>query len=60
MPAHTIKQRVLEAIEKLPSDASIDDVIERLVLLARVERGIAQLDAGQGVPHDEAKRQLLR
>ena len=54
------KQNVLEVIEKLPADATLEDAIERLVLLAKTERGLAELDAGQGVDHTEAKRRLLR
>ena len=54
------KEKVLEAIEKLPADATLEDAIERLVLLAKTERGLAELDAGQGVNHAEAKRRLLR
>jgi predicted transcriptional regulator len=54
------KQKVLEAIEKLPADATLEDAIERLVLLAKIERGAAELDAGKGIDHAEAKRRLLR
>ncbi|MBI4270985.1 MAG: hypothetical protein HY615_11675 [Candidatus Rokubacteria bacterium] len=54
------KQKVLEVIEKLPADATLEDAIERLVLLAKTQRGLAELDAGQGVDHAEAKRRLLR
>jgi predicted transcriptional regulator len=54
------KQRILEAIEKLPADATLEDAIERLVFLAKIERGLAELDAGQGIDHAEAKRRLLR
>jgi hypothetical protein len=54
------KQRVMEAIEKLPADATLEDAIERLVLLAKIERGLAELDAGKGIDHAEAKRRLLR
>ena len=60
MPVGTAKQRILEAIEKLPPDATVEDAIERLVFLAKIERGIAELDAGQGVSHAEAKQQLLQ
>jgi hypothetical protein len=60
MPGGTAKQRVLEAMEKLPPDATVEDAIEQLVLLAKVERGLAELDAGQGVEHSEAKRRFLR
>ena len=56
----TAKQKVVEVIEKLPADATFEDAIEGLVLLAKSERGLAELDTGQGVDHAEAKRRLLR
>jgi predicted transcriptional regulator len=48
-----LKQRVLDVMDTLPADATIEDAIERLVFLAKVERGLAQVTAGQGIPHDE-------
>jgi hypothetical protein len=60
MSASSPKQRVLEAIEKLPADATVEDAIERLVFLAKIERGIAQLDAGKGLSHSQVKQRLLR
>jgi predicted transcriptional regulator len=60
MSASSAKQKVLEVIEKLPADATLEDAIERLVLLAKTERGLAELDAGEEVEHAEAKRRLLR
>jgi hypothetical protein len=60
MSGGTEKQKALEAIERLPPDATVEDAIEQLVLLVKIERGLAQLDAGQGVEHSEAKRRLLR
>ena len=60
MSAANAKQKVLEAIERLPADVTLEDAIERLVLLAKTERGLTELDAGQGVNHAEAKRRLLR
>jgi predicted transcriptional regulator len=58
MSESSAKQRVLDAIQKLPPDATIEDAIERLVFLAKIELGIAQLDAGTGVSHFEVKQQL--
>src|SRR2546425_117373 len=60
MSGSTAKQKVLEAIEKLPADATLEDAIERLVFLAKIERGLVELDAGKGVDHAEAKRRLRR
>ncbi|MCC6641926.1 MAG: hypothetical protein IT386_12265 [Deltaproteobacteria bacterium] len=56
--AATSKERILEALRSLPSDATADDAIERLVFMARVEEGFAQLDAGEGIPHEEVKRRF--
>jgi predicted transcriptional regulator len=56
----TAKQRALEAIEKLPEDVSLEEVMERLYFLSKVERGLEQADSGQIVSHEEAKRRLGR
>ena len=58
MPKAPSKDRILEALRDLPSDATVDDAIERLIFLARVEEGLAQLDAGRGIAHDEIKRRF--
>lgn len=52
------RERMIEAIRDLPEDASVDDAIERLVFLAKIEEGLAQLDRGEGIPHEEVKRRL--
>jgi predicted transcriptional regulator len=52
------RDRIFEALRDLPADASVDDAIERLVFLAKIEAGLTELDAGKGMPHDEAKRRL--
>lgn len=56
----TVKQRILQAVEGLPDTATVEDAIERLCFLAKVEEGIRQSDAGETIPHAEAVRQLLK
>ena len=41
MSGSSAKQKILEAIEQLPADATLEDAIERLVFLAKIERGLA-------------------
>lgn len=53
MAAAPLKQRILDAVDGLPADATIEDAIERLVFIAKIERGLAQADAGQLTPHAE-------
>jgi predicted transcriptional regulator len=58
MSSQTTRDRILDALRDLPSDATFDDAIERLVFLAKIDAGLAELDAGEGIPHDEVKRIL--
>jgi predicted transcriptional regulator len=58
--ASTVKQRVLAAVEKLPANATFEDAIKRLVFLAKIDRGLAEVDNGKGIDHDEVKRRLVR
>ncbi len=52
------KDIVLDAIGKLPDDASIEEIADRVEFLAAIQKGIHQLDQGQGIPHEEIKKQL--
>jgi hypothetical protein len=54
----TDKQRVLAAVRDLPDDASLEDAIERLCFLAKIGKGMRELDAGHGQPHADVKRRL--
>ena len=58
MAAPTTRDRILEALQDLPADATMDDAIERLVFLAKIDAGLAELDEGKGVPHQEVKQRL--
>lgn len=60
MAQQSAKQRVLEAVEALPADATIEDAMERLYFLAKIQRGLEQADAGDTMTHDEAKKRLLK
>ena len=58
MSASNTTDKVLEQLEKLPPDATVEDAMERLHFLAKVERGLAESEAGETVTHEEAKRRL--
>ena len=49
---------IWEALRDLPPDASFEDMIEQVYVLYKIERGVRQLDAGQGIPHEEACRRF--
>lgn len=56
----TLKDKVIETIQQLPADATMDDMMERLYFLSKVERGFEQIEAGQWVSHEEAKARFGR
>ncbi len=59
MSGLTAKQRALEALGALPEDATLDEAIERLCFIAKVEEGLRQPERGDVVSHEEVKKQLL-
>lgn len=59
MPEQSEKQLALEALRNLPDDATLEDAIERLCFLAKVEEGLRQSEAGELIPHEEIKKQFL-
>jgi predicted transcriptional regulator len=59
MPSETTKQRAIQALQTLPDDATIDDAIERLCLIAKIEEGLRQSDAGLLIDHEEVEKRFL-
>lgn len=55
----TEKQEVLEAVQGLPDNATVEDAIERLCFISKVRKGLRELDSYEGVSHDEVKRRIL-
>lgn len=54
----TQKELVLDAIGELPDETSLEEIAARIDFLAAVQKGLDQLDRGEGIPHAEVKRQL--
>ena len=52
------KQLALDSIQRLPEDASLDAIAERLEFLAGIRKGLDQIVRGETVSHEEVKRQL--
>ena len=56
----TAKDEILALLEQLPDDTTIEDALEKLIILYKVQQGLEQLDNGDGIPHDEAKRRICQ
>ena len=60
MPQATTKAQILRTVEALPEDATIEDAIERLVFLHKIEVGLEQAREGKTVSLDEVEARLQR
>jgi hypothetical protein len=52
------KKTVIETVNSLPDNFSLEEVIDRLILIQKVELGLAQSIENQIVSHEEAKEKL--
>jgi hypothetical protein len=54
------KKKIIHSIESLPDKFSIDEVIDRIVLLEKIEIGMEQSDTGKTHSHSDAKKKLKK
>jgi predicted transcriptional regulator len=54
------KELVLEAVNELADDASLDEFAQRIQILDAIRRGERAADSGQIVPHDELKARVAK
>jgi hypothetical protein len=52
------KSAVLDSISKLPDEFSIDEIIERLIVIEKIEKGRTQIKEGKINSEEEAKEKL--
>jgi hypothetical protein len=55
----TVKQRILEMLQRLPDELDYDRAIEAIHLLRRIEAGITESESEEGTEHEEFMRELL-
>ncbi|MDZ4688562.1 MAG: hypothetical protein SH850_26110 [Planctomycetaceae bacterium] len=56
----TVKDMVLETVQQLPADVTLDQVIDELATLAAIERGQTAAAEGRVTPHADFKQQAMQ
>ena len=54
------KEQIMKLVQELPEDASVEDAMDQLYLLLKIERGIAQADSGEKISQEEARQRIAR
>ncbi|MBI5634849.1 MAG: hypothetical protein HZA15_15385 [Nitrospirae bacterium] len=55
-----IKQQVIQMIQSLPDEISIDDIMAELYFKLQVDSGLKELDEGKGIPHEEIEKRMSK
>ena len=55
-----IKQQVIQIIQSLPDDVTLDDIMAELYFKLQVDSGLKELDDGKGIPHEEVEKRMSK
>ena len=58
MPA--MKEKVIQMIQQLPDEATVDDIFSELYFKLQVDLGIEELDEGKSIPHQQVKEHMSK
>lgn len=54
------KEKVIQSLQNLPNEFSLDEIVEKLILLEKIEIGLTQVKQGKVVSNDIAKQKLKK
>ncbi len=52
------REKIIESLKKLPEQVSLDEVLDRIILLDKIETGLEQSEKGQITPDDQLDEKL--
>jgi hypothetical protein len=54
----TIKEKVINGIKNLPDTVDIDDILDQIMLVEKIEKGVDQSNKNQVLSDDELENRL--
>ena len=54
------KEKIKQSIDTLPDDLTIDQVIDRIILLDKIEQGLKDVEDGNVFTNEQAKARLSK
>ncbi len=57
---NTAKDEVRRLLERLPNDASFEDIQYQVYLLDEIVRGSEEIERAEGIEQEEARRRLAK
>lgn len=53
-----VKEKVLDTIQSMPDEFTLDELVELLVLLEKVEIGLQQVEEGKTLSLEDAREKM--
>ena len=54
------KEEVIKMIEDLPNNTTLEEIIEKLSMKAKIEKGLDELNNGEYYSHDKVKEKFAK
>ncbi|MBL7877765.1 MAG: hypothetical protein JNL53_19020 [Cyclobacteriaceae bacterium] len=54
------REKVIDAVKELPLEFDLEELIEKLIFVEKVEQGLKQLDEGKTVDHGQVKEMVKK
>ena len=58
MQTTSLKNNILKVVQDLPEETSIEEAMEHLLVLSKIEKGIQQADSGKVKTHSQAEKRM--
>ena len=55
-----LKKEVMKTMKEMPDEFSVDEAIDRLILLNRINKAKEEIKQGKGLTTDQAKKKLKK
>ena len=55
-----VKKAVLKSIKDMPDHFSVDEVIDRLIILSKIEKAQTEIKEGKGLTTEQASKKLSK
>ena len=52
---HLKRDKAIKTVKEFPQEFELEDLIERLVFVEKVEKGLQQVQQGKTIPHEQVK-----
>jgi hypothetical protein len=56
----SVKDEVIKLIQELPDNVTVEDILYKLYVRAKIEEGINELDLGKGISNSDAMEKISK